>query len=76
MIPKPIKPKPLPSYNPNKTGSLANKAAVGARVYQGTQPSPQYGKGGLNPGGFSIRDNKAKVKRNLLENQIKKLGGK
>lgn len=60
--------KPLKAYNPNVTGSTANKFSVGARTYNGTSPSPHSG--GLNPAGFNLREAKAKARRNMLMRQI------
>lgn len=62
--------KPLKTLNPSSTGSLANKASLGNRVYNGTSPSPTVGH--LNPKGFNQRDTIAKTKRELLMKQINK----
>lgn len=63
------RPKPPTTLDPNKPGSLANKASVGNRVYNGVSPSPTVGK--LNPKGFNQRDSKARIKRELLMKQLK-----
>lgn len=66
------RPKPLKTLDPNTPGTLANKASVGNRVYNGVSPSPTAGH--LNPKGFNQRDRIAKTKRDLLMKQIKKGG--
>ncbi len=53
-------------YNPNVPGTNANSYATGNRVYNGTSPSPQVGRGSVNPAGYANRDNQANVRRNLL----------
>lgn len=67
-------PKPLNRFNPNVTGTTANKFAVGARTYNGTGASPHSG--GLNPAGFNLREAKAKAKRNMLIKQLNARRGK
>lgn len=65
----------MKAMNPNVSGSMANKYAVGSRVYGGTSPSPQAGAGGVNPAGYIDRDRQAAVKRNLLLQQFSNNNG-
>lgn len=62
-------------YNPNTPGTAANRYATGARVYNGTSPSPQYGKGGVNPAGYANRDNQAAARRNIMLNMANRYRG-
>lgn len=63
-------------YNPNVPGTRANAYSTGNRVYNGTKPSPQYGRGGVNPAGYINRDNKAVARRNILLQMANKYGGR
>ena len=62
-------------FNPNIPGTRANAYSTGNRIYNGTQPSPQAGAGGVNPVGYANRDNQAAVRRQLLLNMAKGYGG-
>lgn len=66
------RPKPLKTFDPGTPGSLANKASVGNRVYNGVSPSTTSGH--RNPKGFNERDTIAKTKRELLMRQIRNRG--
>lgn len=55
-----------------KPGSRISSMAVGNRVYNGTSPSPQAGPGSVNPAGYQVRDQKARMKRQLLQKQIRR----
>lgn len=46
---------------------------TGNRVYNGGMPSPHAG-GGLAKGGYAVRDQKAKTKKDLLLKQLKSGG--
>jgi hypothetical protein len=56
-------------YDPNTTGSDANRYSLGNRTYNGTSPSPNVGPGSVDPAGYLDRDRQAAVKRNLLLQQ-------
>lgn len=60
---------PYKRFDDMAPGKKANVFAVGKRTYNGATPSPQAGAGSVNPNGFSLRDNKAKLKKKLLLNQ-------
>lgn len=67
-----IMPSPFDRFDDFKPGKSANKFAVGNRTYNGMSPSPQAGKGGLNPKGFAERETRARAKRRLLTSQLGK----
>lgn len=62
--------------NPNaSTGySLNNNYAVGARVYNGSSPSPQVGAGSVDPSGYATRDNMAQTRNQLLAGYANQAG--
>ena len=62
-------------YNPNVPGTRANAYSTGNRIYNGTSPSPHYGKGGVNPAGYASRDNKAAARRTILLQMANKYRG-
>lgn len=53
-----------------------DKFKVGAKVYNGNSMSPHAGSGNLDKGGYKQRDAKAKIKQQMLKDQIKKRGQK
>lgn len=53
---------------------MASKFRVGARRYNATSMSPQAGKGSVDPQGYKERDNRAKVKRKMLQDMMKRRG--
>lgn len=60
---------PYKRFDDMAPGKKANVFAVGKRTYNGASPSPQAGPGSVNPAGFKLRENKAKLKRKLLSGQ-------
>lgn len=54
----------------------SSKFTVGPRVYNGSSMSPHAGKGAVNPNGYKQRDMRAKLKRQMLEDQLRKRRGK
>lgn len=54
----------------------SSKFTVGPRRYNATSLSPQAGKGSVDPKGYNDRDARAKVKQQMLRDQIKKRKGK
>lgn len=54
----------------------SSKFTVGPRRYNATSMSPQAGAGSVNPKGYKDRDAKARVKQQMLKDQLKKRKGK
>lgn len=54
----------------------STKFTVGPRVYNGGSYSPHVGKGSVDKQGYKERDTRAKLKRQMLQDQLKKRGKK
>lgn len=55
-------------------GKVSSKFKVGARRYNGVSMAPQVGKGGVNKAGYNQRDTEARLKRQMLQDQLRKKG--
>lgn len=51
-----------------------SKYTVGAKIYGGTRMSPHVGKGSVDKAGYKARDARARMKQQVLRDQMNRKG--